>query len=134
MIRDISKNYANQQEARNSSIVSSNKIIYSNNMETNRKELVRRLLSRITNGELKNLVRMREEARCSIPSPRRNVQQLVQYFEANPIPYRPIPAPRRKKQQRVAAPRTRISEKWRALNHFTKSYEIDLKSDRDALV
>ena len=100
MIRDISKNYANQQEARNSSIVSSNKIIYSNNMETNRKELVRRLLSRITNGELENLVRMREEAKRSIPTPRRNVQQLVQYFEANPIPpYRPIPAPRRKKQQ-----------------------------------
>ena len=38
-----------------------------------------------------------------------------------------------KKQQPVAAPRTRIDEKRRALRGFTKSYEIGLKSDRDAL-
>ena len=39
-----------------------------------------------------------------------------------------------KKQQPVPAPRTRIGEKRRALKGFTKSYEIGLKSDRDALV
>ena len=46
----------------------------------------------------------------------------------------PIPASRTKKQQPVAAPRTKIGEKQRALKGFTKSYEIGLKTDRDALV
>ena len=49
---------------------------------------------RITMSELQNLVKMREEAnrpilaprrRTPIPTPRRNVRQLIQYFEANPI-------------------------------------------------
>ena len=99
-----------------------------------RNELIRRLLSGLTDSELENLVRVREEAR-PIPTPRRNVQQLIRHFEADPIPpYRPIPAPRMKKQQPVPATRTRIGEKPRALKDFTKSYEIGLKSDRDALV
>ena len=34
----------------------------------------------------------------------------------------------------MPAPRTRIGEKQRALKGFIKSYEIGLKSDRDALV
>ena len=115
--------------------------IYSNNIMSRRNELIRRLLSGLTDSELENLVRVREEAhpisvrRPPIPEPRRNVQQLIRYFENNPIPpYRPIPAPRTKKQQPIAAPRTKISEKRRALKGFTKSYEIDLKTDRDALV
>ena len=112
------------------------KMIYSNNILSNRNELVRRLLSGITNVELQNLVRVREEARRPIltmrggearrpiPTPRRNVQQLAQHFGADPIPhYRPIPALRRKKQP-VATPRTRIGEKRRALKGFTKSFEI----------
>ena len=36
--------------------------IHSNNIMSNRKELVRRLLSGITMSELQNLVKMREEA------------------------------------------------------------------------
>ena len=96
--KDMSKNNANQQEARNGPIVDSNgKIMYGNNMRTNRNELMRRLLSGITTSELQNLVRMREEAR------------------------RPIPAPRTKKPQPVPAPRTIISEKRGALNCYTKS-------------
>ena len=89
---------------------------------------------------------MREEARpipaarrkreaCPIPTPRRNVQKLIQHFEVNPIPpHRSIPAPTMKKQQPVPAPRTRISEKRSALNGYTESFEISLKSNRDALV
>ena len=46
----------------------------------------------------------------------------------------PIPASRTKKQQPVAAPSTKIGEKQRVLKGFTKSYEIGLKTDRDALV
>ena len=46
----------------------------------------------------------------------------------------PIPSPRTKKQLPVAAARTKIGEKRRALKGFTKSYEIGLKNDREALV
>ena len=96
-------------------------IIYSNNnITSNRNELVRRLLSGITMSELQNLVNIREEARpipaprrrTPIPTPRRNERQLIQYFEDNPFPsYRPIPAPRTKKQQPEPAPRTKINKK-----------------------
>ena len=114
-----------------------NNIIYSNSMKINRNELIRRLLSGLTDSDLENLVRVREEAhpisvrRTPIPKPRRNVQQLIRYFENNPIPpYRPIPAPRTKKQQPIAVPRTKIGEKRKALKGFTKSYEIGLKTEK----
>ena len=115
--------------------------MYSNSIMSLPNELMRRLLSGLTDSELENLVREREEARpisvrrTPIPKPGRNVQQLIQHFENNPIPqYGPIPAPRTKKQQPVAAPRTKMGEKRRTLKGFTKSYEISLKSDRDALM
>ena len=76
------------------------KIIYSNSMKTNRNELIRRLLSGVTDDELENLVRVREEARRPIPAPRKmGVKQLIRYFENNNLykPPRPIPAPRKKK-------------------------------------
>ena len=63
---------------------------YSNNIMSRRNELIRRLLSGLTDSELENLVRVREEAhpisvrRPPIPKPRRNVQQLIRYFENNP--------------------------------------------------
>ena len=55
-------------------------------------ELIRRLLSGLTDSELKNLVRVREEERPipaprrqrearPIPTPMRNVQQLIRHFE-----------------------------------------------------
>ena len=48
--KDMSNDSINQREAQNCSIVGSNKkIIYSNSMKTNRNELIRRLLSGITN-------------------------------------------------------------------------------------
>ena len=123
-----------------------NNIIYSNSMKPNRNELIRRLLSGLTDVELENLVRVREEARRPIPTPRKRiptpvprkmgVKQLIRYFENNnlyKLP-RPIPAPRIKKQQPVAAPRIKIDEKQKALKGFTRSYEIGLNTDRDALV
>ena len=48
-----------------------NKTIYSNSMKTNRNELIRRLLSGVTDDKLENLVRVREEARRPIPAPRK---------------------------------------------------------------
>ena len=58
-----------------------------------------------------------------------HVKTLIEYFEANPILHytpRPIPSSRNK--------RTKIIPRRRALKGYTKLYEIDLKSDRDALV
>ena len=53
MSKDMSNNSTNQREAQNCSIVGSNKkIIHSNIMRTNRNELIRRLLSGITNEEI----------------------------------------------------------------------------------
>ena len=68
-------------------------------MKTNRNELIRRLLSGVTDDELENMVRVREEARRPIPTPRKmGVKQLIRYFENNNLykPTRPIPAPRTK--------------------------------------
>ena len=65
--------------------------------------------------------------RTPIPTPRRNVRQLIQYFEDNPIPpYRPIPAPRTKKQQPVTAPRTKIDQKRRVLNPLSPNIHIQI--------
>lgn len=115
---------------------------------SNRNQLIRRLLSGLTNSELENLVRVREEA-CPIPAPRRqrearriptqrrrqhqepgrSVQELIRHFEANPILQytQPPVQPSRKKQ-------TKITQKRRALNGYTKSFEIGLKSQNDPLV
>ena len=50
-------------------------------MKTNRNELKIRLLSGITNDELENLVRVREETRSPIPAPRKmGVKKLIRYF------------------------------------------------------
>ena len=46
-------------------------------MKTNRNELIRRLLSGITNDQLQNLVRVREEARRFIPAMRGEKQDAL---------------------------------------------------------
>ena len=111
-------------------------MIYSNNTRTNRNELMRRLLSGITTSELQNLVRMQEEARRPIPAVQMRGEEARYPIRAptRRTQDRPIPFPRTKKQQPVPAPRTKINEKRRALNGFTKSYEIELRSNRDAIV
>ena len=98
-------------------------------MKTNGNEFIRRLLSGVTDDELRNLVRVRKEARRPIPAPRKiRVKQLIRYFQNNPIPpYRPIPAPRTKKPHSVPAPRTKIIKQRRALKGYTQSYEISIK-------
>ena len=122
---------------------SNKEIIYSISMKTNRNELMRRLLSGITNDDLENLVRVREEARSPIPAPRKRipiptprkriptpaprkmgVKQLIRYFENDNLykPTRPIPAPR-----------TEITGKSKALKGYTKSYETAIKNDEDVL-
>ena len=95
-----------------------NNIIYSNSMKTNRNELIRRLLSGVTDDELENLVRVREEARRPIPAPRKmGVKQLIRYFENNNL-YKP-PKKQQSRPQPIPAPRTKITEKSKALKGYT---------------
>ena len=104
-----------------------NNIIYSNSMKTNRNELMRRLLSGVPDDELENLVRVREEARRAIPAPRKmGVKQLIRYFEDNDLYKPPRPKKQQPRPQPIPAPRTKITEKSKALKGYTKSYEIRL--------
>ena len=81
-----------------------NKIMYSNSMKTNRNELIRRLSSGVTDDELENLVRVREEARRPTSAPRKmGVKQLIRYFKNNNLykPPRPIPAPSKSNPMKI---------------------------------
>ena len=84
-----------------------------------------------------------------IPTPRKSVNRMVQDYEKNiilpPIEfrdgYKPVPAPRTKKavptprtKKPVPAPRTKIEQTDKALKGFTKSYEINIKNNKDPLV
>ena len=111
-----------------------NKIIYSNSMKTNRNELIRRLLSGVTDDELENLVRVREEVRRPIPAPRKmEVKQLIRYFENNNLYKPPRPKKQEPRPQPIPVPRTKIMEKSKALKGYTKSYEIAIENDKDIL-
>ena len=50
---------------------------------------------------------------------------LYHLLEGNVQLYKPKPAPRKKKEQPVAAPKTKIGEKRRALKGFIKSYDMN---------
>ena len=84
-----------------------------------------------------------------IPTSRKSVNQMVQDYEKNiilpPIEFRdgykpvpatrtkkPVPAPRTKKP--VPAPRTKIEQTAKALKGYTKSYEINIKNNKDPLM
>ena len=81
--------------------------------------------------------------RPPIPTPRKNVKQMVKQYEENiilPPPefrdnYKPIPALRTKKpmDKQVPAPRTKIVQTDKALKGYTKSYEISIKNNKDPL-
>ena len=125
MRQDKSKNDANQQEARVSSIAGSNKkIIYTNYIMDNNK------LSSLAVNMPKNEINIVEEAKRPIPEPRK------WYRDENGVKH-PIAAPRRKHllggKMPIPAPRTKIGEKRKALNGYTKSYEIGIKSNFNAL-
>ena len=84
--------------------------------------------------------------RRPIPSPRKSVKEMVKQYENNIIQppaefrdnYKPIPAPRTKKKNAgkkpVPTPRTIINQTDKALKGFVKSYEINIRNNRDPLV
>ena len=75
-----------------------------------------------------------------IPKPRKSVNQMVQDYENNiilpPIEfrdgYKPVPLPRTKKP--VPLPRTIIEQTAKALKGYTKSFEINIKNNKDPLM
>ena len=79
-----------------------------------------------------------------VPTPRKSVKEMVKRYEENIIlppmqfrdDYKPVPTPRTKKnsaKKPVPTPRTIIKQTDKALKGFTKSFEIDIKSNKDPL-
>ena len=72
-----------------------------------------------------------------VPAPHKAVKQMVQEYEDNiiqpPLQFRdkPVPLPRTKKP--VPLPRTKIEQVTKALKGYTKSFEIDIKNNKDPL-
>ena len=86
-----------------------------------------------------------QQKRRPIPTPRKSVKEMVKQYEENIIlppaefrdNYKPIPAPRTKKnavKKPVPTPRTIIKQTDKALKGFAKSYEINIRNNRDPLV
>ena len=82
--------------------------------------------------------------RRPVPTPRKSVKDMVQQYEDNiisPPPkfrddYKPIPAPRTKKPSEKPVPekRTIISQFEKALKGFTKSFDVELRDNKDPLL
>ena len=86
-----------------------------------------------------------QQKRRPIPTPRKSVKEMVKQYEENIIlppaefrdNYKPVPAPRTKKnavKKPVPTPRTIIKQTDKALKGFAKSYEINIRNNRDPLV
>ena len=121
-------------------------------------------LENLSKQELLNIIRklIRHDdttigRRQPIPTPRRSVKKMVEDYEQRvaPVaaprtkrPVAPVAAPRTKRpvaaprtnipvqisRKPVPAPRTFISKKNKALKGFTKSYEINIKNNKDPLM
>ena len=85
-----------------------------------------------------------QQKRRPIPTPRKSVKEMVKQYEDNIIQppaefrdnYKPVPAPRTKKnavKKPVPTPRTIIKQTDKALKGFAKSYEINIRNNRDPL-
>ena len=111
-------------------------------------------LEKLSKSQLINLLLKQDKKPVPIAAPRtkkpadkskKSVKELVDYFERKRLPSppsewleeieqlnKPVPAPRTKKP--VPAPRTKIEQTDKALKGFTKSYEINIKNNKDPLV
>ena len=117
-------------------------IISTNNMKTSdfknltKSQLISLLIKQ--NLEIKKLLQQNIQQQ-PIPTPRKSVKQMVQDYEDNIIEpplefrddYKPTPKPRTKKP--TPLPRTKIEEKAQAMKGYTKSYEINIKNNKDPL-
>ena len=67
------------------------------------------------------------------PQEKMGVKQLIRYFENNNLHKQPRLKKQQSRPQPIPAPRTKITEKSKALKGYTKSYEIAIKNDKDIL-
>ena len=79
-----------------------------------------------------------------VPAPRKSVKDMVQQYEDNIVSpplefrddYKPIPAPRTKKPSEKPVPekRTIISQVEKALKGYTKSFDVEVRDEKDPLL
>ena len=71
-----------------------------------------------------------------IPAPRKSVKELVDYFERQRLPAPPSEWLQEIEQlnRPVPVPRTKIEQTAKALKGYTKSYETDIKNNKDPLM
>ena len=117
-------------------------------------QLIQLLLQQNVELQPKNV---KPQPRKPIPTPRKSVKQMVQDYEDNIIlpplefrdDYKPIPKPRTKKpvplprtkkpvplpraKKPVPLPWTKIEQVDKALKGYTKSFEINIKNNKDPL-
>ena len=108
----------------------------------------KRFLEKLSKSELIELLLQKNEIIDDkprpVPTPRKSVKDMVQQYEDNiisPPPefrddYKPIPAPRTKKPSEKPVPekRTIISQFEKALKGFTKSFDVELRDNKDPLL
>ena len=104
-------------------------------------ELIKLLLKQ--SKDVESNVQENIKRRKPIPTPRKSVKDMVKRYEDNIIlpplefrdDYKPIPAPRTKKllDKPVPTPRTIIKQTDKALKGYTKSYEINIRNNKDPL-
>ena len=104
-------------------------------------ELIKLLLKQ--SKDVESNVQENIKRRRPIPTPRKSVKDMVKRYEENIIlpplefrdDYKPIPAPRTKKllDKPVPTPRTIIKQTDKALKGYTKSYEINIRNNKDPL-
>ena len=101
-------------------------------------------LEKMSKSELINLLLERQFSNKQIrpiPAPRKSVKSMVQQYEENvsspPTYLKPIPAPRTQKSLDAYIPSKlsqSISQMQQALEGYTKSFNIDLRDNKDPLV
>lgn len=98
----------NKNKKLHSSNMNEEILIYPNSM--NREDLSKMTKQQLIDMLLGQKPIKPEEAKRPIPASRKfGVKQMIRYFENNPIPaYRPVPAPRIKKQKPIPTVRQKI--------------------------
>ena len=112
------------------------KLEKSNHIDMDKKDL-----EKLSKSELIELL-LNQQQQKPIPAPRtsKSVKDMVQQYEDNIIQppsefrddHKPIPAPRTKKP--IPEKRTIISQVEKALRGHTKSFDIQLRDEKDPLI
>ena len=116
---------------------------YYNNMETIQKtseksniiNMEKSSLEKMSKSELIDLLLEQISNKRPIPAPRKSIKTMAQKYEENII--KPIPKPRTQKSLSAYIPSKlsqSISQMQQALEGYTKSFNIDLRDNKDPLI